>query len=182
MVDSRTVARIDEVSPVAFSGRGFRHLDPSRNPLSGTGARIFGGRWNPPESFPVIYLGLSKAVVEAEFLRMAALQGRDVHEFLPRAYVTYGVSLHGVLDLRLDETRLAVGLSEADLFGLDRERCRSVGDAAHYLALEGILAPSATRAGEVLAVFNDRLGADSSVEVLATATWTAPPSPVSSET
>lgn len=174
MVDALTVARIDAILPERFDGDAFRHHDPSRNSLSGAGARTFGGRWNPPESFPVLYMGLSADVVEAEFIRMATLQGRTVEDFLPRSFVRYRVSLAKVLDIRSPETRDAARLSDSELFGENRAACQTIGEAAHHLGLEAILAPSATSAGETLSVFMDRLGGESSVEVTERTTWHPP--------
>jgi RES domain-containing protein len=175
LVDTRTVARIDALAPVPLTAEAHRHLETKRNPLAGTGARIHGGRWNPPESFPVLYLGLTPAVVEAEFERMAHLAGTRVEDFLPRAFVRYRVTLNKVLDLRNPGARDSIGLTDGELYGDDRTPCQRVGDAAHYLGLEGVLAPSATRAGDALAVFTDRLGASSTIEVLDQTVWTAPP-------
>jgi RES domain-containing protein len=172
VVDAPTVARLDALLPERFDGEAFRHHDPSRNSLSGAGARTFGGRWNPPESFPVLYTGLTAEVVEAEFARMASLQGRRVGDFLPRTFVRYRVALSKVLDLRSAESREVVRLSDSDIWGDDRVRCQVIGEAAHYLAFEAILAPSATAVGDTLSVFMDRIGGESSVEVVERTTWT----------
>jgi RES domain-containing protein len=40
----------------SLSTTAVRHLSPKHNPGSGEGARINGGRFNPPESFPTLYL------------------------------------------------------------------------------------------------------------------------------
>ena len=68
------LSRLGNLKPTPLATTAYRHLAPGRDPLSGEGARIHGGRWNPPESFPTIYLGLSEATVDAEFARMAAKQ------------------------------------------------------------------------------------------------------------
>jgi len=47
--------------------------------------------------------------------------------------------------------------------------------AAHYLGLEGLLAPSATGAGFTIAIFTDRLGPDSSVDPGDAEIWNAIP-------
>ena len=93
MVDPELVARIGALRDATYSGEAWRHLDPSRDPLSGAGARLLGGRWNPPESFAVLYLGLALETVNAEFLRMASRQGRRVADFLPRRLCKYEVEL-----------------------------------------------------------------------------------------
>jgi len=49
-----------------------------------------------------------------------------------------------------------------------------VGEAAHYLGLEGLLAPSAV-GQDVLVVFSSRLRAGSSVEVVGDELWSSLP-------
>ena len=52
---------------VARGGRYLRLADPGwRDPLSGEHARRSGGRWNPPESFDVVYLNASPDVARAQ--------------------------------------------------------------------------------------------------------------------
>lgn len=43
-----------------------------------------------------------------------------------------------------------------------------------YLGRKGVIAPPATGAGIVLAVFFDRFGSDSAIDVLDHETWQAP--------
>ena len=59
-----------------------------------------------------------------------------------------------VCDLRDAATLTSVGLSADDLIDTDRSRCQAVGEAALLLGLDGLLAPSATGTGDVLAVFD----------------------------
>ena len=162
---------IDSLSAVSFSGVGFRHVAPYVDCRSAEGARQFGGRWNPPNSFPVLYIALSMESVAAEFRRMAARQGRSSEDFLPRDVCTLQIELQRVLDLRAPEALRAVGLDLAVIRGGDMVPCQRVGDAAHKLGFEGILAPSATGVGETLVIFELKLRRDSRVVQRDRVTW-----------
>jgi len=52
---------------------------------------------------------------------------------------------------------VAVGLNHTDLDG-PWDACQAVGAAAHFLRLAGVVAPSATGAGVVIAVFEPHVG------------------------
>jgi RES domain-containing protein len=175
VIDQKLLAQIDAVEPATFAGQAFRHIAEDRHPLSGTGARTHGGRWNPPESFSTLYLALERETTVREFYRLAKRQGRAPQDFLPRRMYTYDVSLAAVLDLRHASIRASLQLSEHDLTADDATKCQQIGESAHYLGLEGILAPSATGEGTVLAVFFDSLHADSQVRDLDYEPWTAAP-------
>jgi len=155
---------VDSLGVVPFQGAVFRHISPRRACTSGEGARQAGGRWNPPDSFPVLYTGLSEAVVVEEFYRLAERSGLQPQSFLPRTVCVLEVGLNAVLDLRRDEGLLAVGLPPTELAAHSMEDCQRIGEAAHKLGLEGLLAPSATGAGQVLAIFELNLRNDSRVQ------------------
>jgi hypothetical protein len=70
---------------------------------------------------------------------------------------------------------LRLELSDAELRSAAANRCRAIGEAANQLGFEGILAPSATGVGTVLAVFFDRLRAGSTVRDIDHRVWSAPP-------
>lgn len=159
--------RIEELGTASFEGSAFRHVSPRRDPRSGTGARIHGGRWNPRDSFATVYLGLDEAVVVAEFHRLARRQNVAVAGFLPRELHRFDVRLTRALDLRGAKARGMVGLRDAEVRSDDLGACQKIGAAAHHLGLEGILAPSATSAGTVLALFVDNLLPRSRFEVVA---------------
>ena len=141
----------------------YRHMSPHRVPTSGAGARQFGGRWNSPDSFPVIYTAISEETARAEFIRLAARSNRNIAEFLPRHLYTLEVNLTSLLDLRPGNALRTVNLAVDDMFADDLRSCQLVGDAAHKLGREGILAPSATSTGPVLAIFELNLHAKSVV-------------------
>lgn len=176
MVAPGLAAAVDGLAPAASSGEAFRHLAENRHPLSGAGARSLGGRWNPPESFATLYLALERETVVREFFRLAHRMGRAPDDFLPRSFYRYSFELSGLLDLREAEARATVGLTEASIASDDLGPCQAVGEAAHYLGREGVIAPSATGAGTVLAIYFDRLTAGSFVHDLDFETWESPTS------
>jgi RES domain-containing protein len=173
VVSEALVARVDRLDRTPYRGQAYRHIDPSRDPLSGVGARIAGGRWNPPESFSVLYLGLDADVVTAEFRRLAARQRRRVTDFLPRRLYTYDVLLTAALDVTSPAVLDELGLTDEALSADELSACQEVGAAAHYAGFEGVLAPSATSQGTVLAVFMDNLGGQSLVNPVSHRVWAA---------
>jgi len=175
-LDPDLIREVDARPRAAFAGAAFGHLGPHHPPTSGEGARIRGGRWNRPESFPSLYLGLSAGTVAAEFYRLAEHQGMPAENLLPRRLQEYAVDLHAVLDLRDPAAREALGLTDAVIASDDPSFCRLVGDAAHYAGFEAIVAPSATGVGDVLAVFTDRLIAGSTLQPGSPVLWEQLPS------
>ncbi len=175
MPEPHLAAAIDSIATSPFTGTAYRHVAAGRGPLSGAGARSQGGRWNPPQSFATIYLGLERETVIAEFHRLAARSRRAPQDFLPRHFYRYELALAQVLDLRASESRSQLSLGLADIASDDLTACQAIGETAHYLGYEAVLAPSATGAGQVLAVFSDRLRAGSSITDVDYEVWEAPP-------
>lgn len=83
---------------------------------------------------------------------MAEGQGRGAESFLPRSLHTIAVTGLEVIDLRTAQALGEVGLDLKRVSG-DWAPCQAIGDAADTLGLGGLLVPSATESGEVLAVF-----------------------------
>ena len=166
---------VDSLGSVPFNGVVFRHIAPHRPCTSGEGARQAGGRWNPPDSFPVLYTGLTEPTVIEEFYRLAGRSSLPPESFLPRTLCVLDVELEAVLDLRNRESISTVGLTLDQLSSYSMEDCQRVGEAAHRLGLEGILAPSATAIGEVLAIFELNLRNNSRVQEQGRRTWSMPP-------
>lgn len=137
---------------------GWRHLSPGYDPLSGEGARIHGGRFNPPNSFPVLYVCRTRGCAVAELRRLAARQALAIEDLLPRHLYRYAVQLERVLDLCEPSVREQIGVSSRALTGPDWTVCQSLGLAAHELGIQAIVSPSATGVDAIIAVFVRHLG------------------------
>lgn len=134
-----------------------------------------GGRWNPPNSWPTLYLGLTLETVAAEFYRSAESAAVDPQDLLPRNVLRFNVLLGRCLDLRREDARLLLGLDQRAIRSGDRSACQKVGAAAHHAGLEGVIAPSATGNSEVLAIFLDRQLPGSILTYADFTTWTRLP-------
>jgi RES domain-containing protein len=146
---------VDRLGFHPWSGLTFRHTAPGRNPLSGEGARVFGGRWNPPDLVSTLYLAQPREACVAEFHRMAAGQAQGALSFLPRPVHHIQVTDLPLLDLTGDGLG-DVGLTEDDVAADDLGPCQLVGEAAYFLHGAGLVAPSATHLGLTIAVFETR--------------------------
>jgi RES domain-containing protein len=161
MPERRFARALSQISPHRFEGDLFRQQGPQYLPLSGDGARIAGGRWNPPDSYPVIYTATTSETCWAELKRHASNQGLAVADLMPRVLVRYEAKLDRLLDLTDEATANDLGVSLAVLRDDDLRICQAVGEMAHHLGFEGVMAPSATGIGVAVAVFINRLAPSS---------------------
>ncbi len=141
-----------------FSGEGWRHVSPRHDPLSGKGARLHGGRFNPAGSFPVLYICRTRPCVVAELRRFGERQAIGVEGLLPRHLYRYDIRLDRVLDLTNAGVRGGVGLGLEVLTGPDWVACQHLGATAHALGVQAILSLSAAGVDDVLAVFVQHIG------------------------
>ncbi|MGI8940036.1 MAG: RES family NAD+ phosphorylase [Iamia sp.] len=130
------------------------------DPRSGDGARRLGGRYNPPHSFPVLYLCLTRPCVAAELTRQAERQSLSLEDLLPRDLFEISAECNEVLDLTADETLDALGLSPPDLVREHHRLIQEIGEAAHEHGLQAIRSPSATGVDHVLAIFPENLASE----------------------
>lgn len=144
---------IDQLHPTPWGGTTFRFTTPDRDPLSGEGARRYGGRWNPPEAFPTLYLAEPREACIAEFYRRAEGQGRGAASLLPQLLHTIRVNDLEVLDLTREDHRDVVGVTVDDISSDDPTACQQIGAGAYFLGYQGVFAPSATSTGFVIAAF-----------------------------
>ena len=147
-------------------GRYLRVADPDWNdPLSGEYAMSRGGRWNPPDSFPVVYLNRDEHVARANVLhRFDGLPygPDDLDPDAAPVLVGTVVPRRRYVDVVSDEGCLSSGLPvtyprDESGAAVSHERCRPVGEAAWGAGLPGIAcrsaAPAAPADGEELAWF-----------------------------
>jgi hypothetical protein len=154
------------VRTIRRGGPYLRIADPDwDDPLDGRYAAERGGRWNPPESFPVVYLCRSIEVARANVYRRLRGQPYGPEDLRPGA----GPIL---VRTRVPEDRYLNAVTEAGLrdLGLPKtypldsrrrivphSRCQPIGLRARDAGLPGIAARSAAaRDGEELAYFRRR--------------------------
>ena len=128
------------------------------DPLSGEGARIRGGRFNPPDSYPVLYLCTTRPCAVAELHQLGQRQMIGVEGLLPRVLYRYEISLDEVLDLTSSATLGHLGITAQQVTGADLAIPRQIGESAHATGIQAIKAPSATGVDTVIAVFPELLG------------------------
>jgi RES domain-containing protein len=121
-------------------------------------ARIHGGRFNPPGSFPVLYLCRTRPCVVAELKRLGERQALTIEDLLPREIYEFDIALDRTLDLTDAAARLAVGVGLDVLIGPDWTVCNELGVTAHALGMQAIHSASATGTDDVLAVFVKNVG------------------------
>lgn len=156
--DEDLVDRVNELGPTPWTGRAYRHTAVGRVPLSGEGARMNGARWNPPGR-PTIYVAQPEKSCMAELARLAERGGFPLRALLSRGRELHTMEVRElpVLDLTSAKALDHVGLTLEDVEGDDWTACQAVGEAAHFLAMAGVAAPSATGVGLVVAAFEDRV-------------------------
>lgn len=150
---------LDTLDPTTWSGVTYRFTSVKRanDPLSGGGAYLHGGRWNPRESFPCIYLAEPRETALAELRRRADAAAGGAHRLPPQVLHEVRVNNLEVVDLVDPENREHLGVTIDDIEGDDWSACQAVGAAAFFLGFQGVRAPSATRTGQVVAVFERKL-------------------------
>jgi RES domain-containing protein len=162
--------RVAAAPASSFSGVCYRHQAPAYDPLDGTGARIHGGRFTPPGSYPTLYLCTTMPCAVAELARLGQRQVIGVEALLPRAVYEYRISLGRVLDLTSPTVRETLGLRLEDVTSPDWSLTQEVGSVAHALDFQAVRSPSALGVDEVLAVFTLHL-ADQQLETQLLTTW-----------
>lgn len=104
-----------------------------------------------------VYLADPLACCTAEMQRL--LDTQPSVRF-PRTIHAISVDGLAVIDLRTADALGSVGLTQDDVVDDDHARCQVVGEAAAYLRVGGVLARSATGAGDILAVYLDNIAPD----------------------
>ena len=130
-----------------------------------------GGRFNPPNSFAVLYLCSTAGCAAAEFMRLATDHPIGPAGFLPRSLFRYNVEFSNVLDLPDPATLGHLDVEADRLVQEDRTLTHQIGELAHQFLYQGVLNGSATGVDSVLSVFTDNLRGGKLLPELE-ATWT----------
>jgi RES domain-containing protein len=152
--DPRTLGHL---AGSALTAVAYRNQARGFDPRSGDGARRLGGRFNPPHSFPVLYLCLTRPCVAAELTRQAERQNIRVEDLLPRELYAISAELQKVLDLTDANILDTLGIEFADLVREDQLLTREIGEAAHEHRFQAIRSPSATGVDHILAILPENL-------------------------
>lgn len=148
-------------------GRYLRIADPAcSDPLDGASSQLVGGRWNPADSFPVVYLCAEEHVARANVDRLyetLPYGPEDIDRDAGPDLVAAAVAAADYVDVLTAEGCGAVGLPityplDADGDVVPRTRCQPIGEAAWEAGEPGVAcrsaAPQVTRAGAELAHFD----------------------------
>ncbi len=158
--DPLLLDRLQEVPPLVWSGRVYRHMFAGYHP---TLENTRGARWNPP-GVHAIYTSLERdtALAEAEY----RISLEPVPPRVMRTVYTIQISLHSVLDLR-DPTLLGeLGISAQTLANLDWAVCQALGGGVAFLDHDGLLVPSARSVGSNLVIYPTNQQPDAQFEIL----------------
>lgn len=108
---------------IRYEGKLFRALNPiyAREPLSGRGAQLYGGRFNPA-GLPAIYTSLS--------VMTALREANQVGNLQPTTLVSFDAEIEAVVDTHDERSLAAHGMSPAGLADAAwRDAMRTRGEA-----------------------------------------------------
>lgn len=106
-----------------YEGKLYRALNPvyAREPLSGEGAKLYGGRFNP-KGTPALYTSLSVLTALREANQVGNLQ--------PTTLVSYDAEIDGIFDSREEAALAALGMDAAALADPTwRDQVKASGEA-----------------------------------------------------
>jgi RES domain-containing protein len=138
-------------------GRVFRVADPDwEDPLDSSFAAQTGGRWNPPDSFGVLYLNDSVAVARANVERLYAglpYAPEDLENLAAPILLDLDVPVESYADATTDKGLVRLGLPTTyphDSAGriVQHSICQPIGQAVHADAELGVACRSAAVGAE----------------------------------
>lgn len=88
-LDERVVESVNSLGATTWPGLTHRYTSARRDPLSGEGARRFGGRWNPQDLFPTVYLADPESTCMGEVERAAEDNHVSVEAMLTVPYLLH---------------------------------------------------------------------------------------------
>jgi RES domain-containing protein len=152
---------LDAIDPKPFEGEVWRISRKGRDPLRGSSTH---GRWSPNGEFEVLYTSLERDGALAEVgYRLSSepvWPSRLQHE-IHRIEVRTEKTLH-IADLA---TLQSLGVDTKKYQSFDYDATQAITAAAHFLAFDGLLVPSARAPCGNLVVFLERVTESGRMEV-----------------
>jgi RES domain-containing protein len=119
---------------ISYRDKLYRALNPvfAREPLSGRGAELYGGRFNP-KGVPALYASLS--------IMTALREANQAGNLQPTTIVSYDAQIEMIFDCRDELALKAMGL-DAEILGHDswREQMRLKGEAETQIFARRLIA------------------------------------------
>ena len=151
--DVELLDALDALDREPFEGDVWRIVRQGRNPLQGYPA---GGRWDPTGGFDVIYTSLdpdgARAEIYYHLMRAPVFPSRTIY-LMHRL----GIRMHKTLRLADMSALAALKIDTARYSDIDDAQTQAIGDAAHFVGFDGLIAPSARWDCQNLVIFMDRM-------------------------
>jgi RES domain-containing protein len=164
---------------IAWNGAAYRFAEveyaSEADLITGLGAKISGGRWNPKASFPVLYTSLTPETALAEIKAHYDYYELDFADATPTVLTSIDVDLHHVLDITNGRVRTGLRISLKRMKGEDWRKInrnnqisltQSLGRKLKEEGFEAILVPSfASLKSCNLVIFPENLRPTSSISI-----------------
>jgi RES domain-containing protein len=148
----RRLSSFDARRTELYLWRGVRE---SRQPLSTRGARLLGGRWNPP-GLAALYASFEPVTVRAELARAAERRRQVEAALYPILLVQVAVEAE-LVDLTTQERLEALGIPSPFSILTPPDLTRRIGAAAAEVGLGALIVPSVVTRGDNVVLFPDNL-------------------------
>jgi RES domain-containing protein len=159
--DRAILDALDAIDPKPFEGTVWRIARKDREPLRGSSTH---GRWSPNGEFEVLYTSLERDGALAEVGHRLSLEPvwptliqHEIHRIEVRTEKTLYIP-----DLATLQT---LGIDIAKYQGFDYEATQTITAAAHFLAFDGLVVPSARAPCSNLVLFVDRVIENGRMEI-----------------
>jgi RES domain len=159
--DRAILDALDAIDPKPFEGTVWRITRKDREPLRGSSTH---GRWSPNGEFEVLYTSLERDGALAEVghrLLLEPVWPSLIQHQIHRIEVRTEKTLH-IPDLATLQT---LGIDTAQYQGFAYKATQAITAAAHFLAFDGLLVPSARAPCCNLVLFLDRVAENGRMEV-----------------
>jgi RES domain-containing protein len=147
--------RLSSLRPRKSTFTLWRGVREGRSPLSTRGARLVGGRWNPP-GLDALYASLDIVTVRAELARGAARRRMEETAIYPIQLVELALETRAI-DLTVGDRLETLGVATPFSILTPTDQTQRIGKIAAKLGIEGLLVPSVVTRGKNAVLFPQSL-------------------------